>query len=288
MIYLIIVSCIWAFSFGLIKANLAGIDSNFVAFARLAISFLFFAFFLKKSISFKKAVSLMVLGAVQFGLMYIFYIYSYNFLKAWQIALFTIVTPFYVTLISDVLNRKFQPLYMLAALISIFGASIIVFKDIESMQLQRGFIIIQLSNLCFAAGQVYYKRIKREFSQFKDANLFAWMYLGALIVSALNSALITDYSVINLSNTHIYTLLYLGILASGICFFLWNYGATKVNSGTLAVLNNLKIPLAVAVSIFIFGESGDYIKMVLSGLIILLALYMSEKASKLKLVKPNA
>ncbi|MFC1851208.1 EamA family transporter [candidate division CSSED10-310 bacterium] len=42
MVYLIIVSLVWAFSFGLIKGNLTDLDSNFVAFARLLISFIIF------------------------------------------------------------------------------------------------------------------------------------------------------------------------------------------------------------------------------------------------------
>jgi len=47
MIYLLLVSIAWAFSFGLIKGNLAGVDSNFVSFARMAFSLLVFLPFLK-------------------------------------------------------------------------------------------------------------------------------------------------------------------------------------------------------------------------------------------------
>ena len=44
---LFIVSLIWAFSFGLIKDRLAGLDANFVAAARLLISLLIFLPFLR-------------------------------------------------------------------------------------------------------------------------------------------------------------------------------------------------------------------------------------------------
>ena len=37
MIYLVIVSVIWAFSFPLIKLHLTGLDPSFVAFARMAL-----------------------------------------------------------------------------------------------------------------------------------------------------------------------------------------------------------------------------------------------------------
>ena len=42
VIYLVITSCIWAFSFGLIGNRLAGLDPAVVAFARLALSLLAF------------------------------------------------------------------------------------------------------------------------------------------------------------------------------------------------------------------------------------------------------
>lgn len=284
MIYLIIVSVIWSLSFGLIKGNLTGVDSNFIAAARLFISFIFFLPFMRfKGFSLRQIGYLFVIGAVQFGLMYIFYIYSYQYLKAWQIALFTIFTPIYVTLINDLLNKKFNAKFLIAALLSIVGAGIIVFKNGENLQLQFGFILMQLSNICFAAGQLFYKRIRHILVKTSDAQLFAWLYSGAFAVSIINSLIVTDYSSLHLTSVHIYTLLYLGMLASGLCFFLWNYGATKVNEGTLAVFNNLKVPLGVAASIFIFNEQGDYLRMILSGLIIGMALYVSEHYNSAKL-----
>ena len=42
MALLLIASFIWAFSFGLIKKYLGGLDAGFVAFVRLALSFLLF------------------------------------------------------------------------------------------------------------------------------------------------------------------------------------------------------------------------------------------------------
>ena len=279
MIYLIIVSIIWALSFGLIKGKLAGLDSHFIAFARLAISFVFFAAFLRvKKFPSRQIIILMFIGGLQFGLMYIFYIYSYNYLHAWQIALFTIFTPLYVTLINDALSKRFHFIFLLTALLSTLGAGIIVFKDISSSGLQLGFLLMQLSNICFAAGQVFYKKFRQDILQVKDVYLFSWLYMGALLVSGLNSLFMTDWISLTLSTTHVYTLLYLGIIASGICFFLWNFGAVKVNAGTLAVFNNLKVPLGVAFSLFIFSESGDLLKMIMGGAIIVIAIYLTERS----------
>lgn len=278
MIYLLIVSVIWAFSFGLIKGKLAGLDSHFVAFARLAISFIFFAPFLKtKGLDIKNLRTAIVIGAIQFGLMYIFYIHAYNYLQAWQIALFTVFTPIYVSLINDLIHKKFNGLFLLAAVLAIIGAGIIVFKDIASYELQLGFLLIQISNICFALGQVLYKKLKNDNPKTKNAVLFSWLYMGAFVLSGINSLIMTNWAALEINSIQIYTLLYLGVLASAIGFFLWNFGATKVNAGTLAVFNNLKVPLGVIFAITFFGESADIEKIIIGGIIILLAIFITEK-----------
>ncbi|MCB0283255.1 MAG: EamA family transporter, partial [Calditrichaeota bacterium] len=91
-----------------------------------------------------------------------------------------------------------------------------------------------------------------------------------------NSMFITDWSSLQINSNQIMVLLYLGILSSGICFFLWNYGATKVNNGTLAVLNNLKVPLGVLISITVFGENGDWKRLLLGGTVIFAAIIINE------------
>jgi drug/metabolite transporter (DMT)-like permease len=61
------------------------------------------------------------------------------------------------------------------------------------------------------------------------------------------------------------TIIYLGAVASGAGFFLWNVGATRVNAGTLAAINNAKIPLGIACSLVFFGETADLPRLLLGG-----------------------
>jgi drug/metabolite transporter (DMT)-like permease len=58
---------------------------------------------------------------------------------------------------------------------------------------------------------------------------------------------------------------YLGLIASGICFFLWNSGARQVGGAALAVLNNVKIPLAITVSLLVFREQADIHRLLAGG-----------------------
>src|SRR5664279_5131974 len=119
---LFIVSLIWAFSFGLIKDRLSGLDANFVAAARLLISLLVFLPFLRPGkLPRKLGLRLTAIGALQYGVMYITYIASFRFLKAYEVALFTIFTPLYVTLFNDLFARRFKPLNLLTASLAVLG-----------------------------------------------------------------------------------------------------------------------------------------------------------------------
>lgn len=277
MVYLFIVSLIWAFSFGLIKGNLSGVDSTFVAFARMLIAALVFLPFLKlRKVSWSARLKLAMTGLVQFGLMYIFYLAAFKSLQAYEVALFTIFTPIFVTLIDDAFTRRFNPLHLAVALITVVGTWIIEGHALQSREVLIGFLLVQASNLCYAFGQIYYRRLMAQQPELKDRQAFGYLYLGGLVVTALATLLLTPLSSVTLSTKQILTLLYLGAIASGLSFFLWNIGARKVNAGSLAVFNDLKIPLAVAVSLLVFGESTNIVRLLIGGAIIIAALALNE------------
>ena len=67
--------------------------------------------------------------------------------------------------------------------------------------------------------------------------------------------LLTDFAAVEITLNQWQSIIYLGCVASGLGFFLWNKGATKSNPGTLAAFNNVVVPLAVIISLLVFGES---------------------------------
>ena len=277
MVELLIVSLVWAFSFGIIKDNLVSVDPNFVAFARLFISLLVFLPFLRlKGLTRHLTLRLALVGAVQYGLMYITYNLSFRYLKAYEVALFTIFTPLYVTLIDNLLQRRFSWAQGLAAALAVTGTAVIKINGAIQSDIWLGFIIVQLSNLVFAFGQIYYKRVMAAAPELKDRHIFAIPYFGAAVTAALSTTIFGGWSSLYLGSPQLLSLLYLGIIASGLGFFLWNFGARKVNNGALAILNNLKIPLAVAVSIIVFGENANITTLLIGGAIILLAFGLNE------------
>lgn len=280
MLNLIIVSLIWAFSFGLIKNQLTGLDPILVAFLRLALSFLVFVPFLKMGLlKIRDKVLFIGLGMLQYGLMYVTYIYSYQFLPAYQVALFTIFTPLYVTLVNDLLDGRLNIKYLAAAALCVAGTAVIVFRQLHSHDLQTGFLLLQISNLSFAGGQVIYKRWmkQRVAANVKDIHLFGWLYAGAVIFTGTAAAFAGKWNFQAIDGGMLLTLLYLGTISSGLCFFLWNVGAKRVNTGSLAIMNNIKIPLAIFLSITLFGESGNILRLGMGGLIVLASLWLTEK-----------
>jgi drug/metabolite transporter (DMT)-like permease len=158
--YLLAASLLWALSFGLIKGHLVAYDPLAVAFLRLAISsVLFLPWLLQRPLSTRLVRRAMILGAVQFGLMYIFYIAAYQYLPAYAVALYTIFTPLYVTGLEDALTQRWQRRHTVAALLAVVGAAMVTAGDFVGNAALRGIGLLQLSNLCFAAGQVGYRRL---------------------------------------------------------------------------------------------------------------------------------
>lgn len=260
MIFLLLVSCIWAFSFGLIGNRLAGLDPSVVALARLALSAMVFVPFACRGAAPRPALALklLLLGGVQFGLMYLLYIASFRHLKSHAVALFTFATPVYVALLAGAREPRRLPRPLLAALLAVLGAAIVKWKTPGGERLWLGFALVQGSNLCFAAGQLLYRRVMRAPGGISNHQALTWMYVGAVMIClpfAMRGWRVNGFAP---DGGQVLVLLYLGVVASGLCFWLWNTGARRVrHAGTLAVMNNAKIPLGMALSLLLFGEQAD-------------------------------
>lgn len=277
MLYLTVVSLIWAFSFGLIKTRLAGVDPSLAAWARLVIPLpLFLPFFRPRDLPVRLMGRLFLTGAVQYGLMYVAYLRAFRHLDAYQVALFTILTPIYVALLDDLCRRRFQAAAFWAAVLAVAGAAVITYRRPALGGIAAGFLLVQISNLGFAAGQIDYRNLRPRFRSLRDREVYFILFLGGAAAAAPAVTLAGSWGEIaRLSLSEAATLLYLGAVASGLGFFWWNKGAVLTSGGTLAVFNNLKIPLAVAVSLLVFGEAADPLRLVLGGVIILAGLLLS-------------
>ena len=185
MNYLIGVTLLWSFSFSLIGVYLAGqVDAYFSVLTRIALASLVFLPFLRRRwLRPDLVIKLMALGAIQLGIMYLFYYHSFLLLTVPEVLVFTIFTPIYVTLIHDLLEGRFKPTYLWGALLAVLGAAVIRFDGLTESYVM-GFLVVQGANLCFALGQVGYKvLLAREAQQPPQLAVFGCFYLGALVIA---------------------------------------------------------------------------------------------------------
>ncbi len=276
--YLFAVTLLWAFSFSLIGVYLAGqVDAWFSVLIRVALAALVFLPFLKKTPT-PLACKLMLIGALQLGVMYGFYYHSFLFLSVPEVLLFTVMTPLYITLLNDALNKQFNPQFFIVAFIAVLGAITIRYENLDSNFLV-GLLLVQGANISFAIGQVTYKRLMLN-KQLDDKTVFGWFFIGALIVASACYVLFGDLNKLPSTSTQWGILIYLGIVASGLGYFMWNKGATLVNVGALAVMNNLLIPAGIIVNVLIWNRDADLLRLSIGGGVMLVALVVNQIMTK--------
>tara|TARA_B100000475_G_scaffold188219_1_gene158792 strand:- start:11 stop:844 length:834 start_codon:yes stop_codon:yes gene_type:complete len=268
MIYLILVSILWSFSFGIIKYGLPGIDSTLISLMRNLIALLFFAsltLYNFKKFSFD--IRLVLIGAIQFGLMYILYIQSYQYLPAYLIATFTITTPIFIGIFSQLLDdESFSLNGIFSIILVVIGSLMMRFNIVNPIDYWLGFFLIQCANVCFAIGQIMFKRWHSKNTSVDIIYNFSQMFFGAVLITSIFSIInSTNLAMLNASN--LYALLFLGLFSTGFGFLAWNLGAIQVSNERLAVMNNAVIPIAIFNSYLIFGEAINLI-LFLPGLVL--------------------
>ncbi len=278
MTYLLATTLLWAFSFSLIGVYLAGqVDPWFSALTRIALATVVFLPFMRlRSLSRELLIKLMAIGGIQLGLMYGFYYHSFLYLSVPEVLLFTVMTPLYVTLLNDALDKRFNLGFFSAAMLAIIGAIAIRYDGVNQGFL-IGFAIVQAANMCFASGQVLYKRLMAKHQGVTQHQVFGCFFIGALVVSLLCYALFSNHTQLPSNPTQWGVLIYLGLIASGLGYFAWNKGATQVNVGTLAVMNNLLIPAGILVNVLIWNRDADIVRLSIGGALIMAALIINEK-----------
>ncbi|MGC6606121.1 MAG: EamA family transporter [Lentimonas sp.] len=283
MKYLAIVSLVWAFSFGLIGTKLTGIDPIAVTVIRLGIASLLFLPCAKlKQIPITDRLKLVGYGAIQFGMMYGCYIKAFQYLPSHLVALFSVLTPIYVVAIHAAQKREWSSRYLIAATLSVVGAIIIQAKTGTSGSFWLGVVLMQIAGIAFAFGQVYYRDWRKLHPETDDQNVFVLLYMGGAGFALAFSLFATDWSALQIQPQQWLVLLYLGVIASGLGFFLWNKGAVTSSPGALAAFNNAVIPLAMLCSLFIFEESSDLdgkqiIRLVAGGICIFSAVFIAKE-----------
>lgn len=278
MALLIITTILWAFSFSLIGEYLAGsVDSYFSVLMRVGLAALVFLPFLRtRGQSLKTIVLYMLVGAMQLGIMYLFSFRAYVYLSVSEFLLFTVLTPLYITLIYDLLSRRrLRWGYLLSAALAVIGAAIIRYDKVSD-HFWTGLMFVQLANISFAIGMVGYKRLM-ETRPMPQNNAFAWFYMGAAIVAVSAWFLLGNPQKLPTTSVQWGVLVWLGVVASGLGYFMWNYGATQVDAGTLGIMNNVHVPAGLLVNLAIWQQQPHWPSFLIGGAVILASLWVHRR-----------
>lgn len=272
--YLLFVTLLWGFSFSLIGEYLAGqVDSDFAVLTRVLIATAVFLPFTRwRGLPKSLLAGFWLAGALQFGVTYLCLYRSFAVLTVPEVLLFTVLTPIYVTILDDLLARRFSPWALLAALIAVGGGVVIRFKPLEGAYL-TGFALLQLANLTFAAGQVLCRRLLlRHPGRVPLHGLFAHFFFGALVVSLASFLLFGDGTKLPHGALHWGVLLWMGLFATALGMYCWVKGSAQVSAGALAVLNELHVPVGLVINLVVWNHQADLPRLAIGGALILASL----------------
>lgn len=283
MVLLVFVTVLWAFSFSLIGEFLSGnVDNDFAVLTRVMLAAILFApVTVWRNIPLPLKSGIMLCGALQFGVTYLLLYRSFSILTVPEVLLFTVFTPLYVTLIDDALNRKFSASALIAAAIATLGAGIIRYDGLSQDYL-TGFLMLQVANITFAAGQVGYKHLMTAYPlEIPAWRSFGYFFFGALLVALPSFLIFGNAELLPSSPLQWGILAWLGVVASGLGMYWWNRGGCQVDAGTLAVMNNALVPAGLMVNLTIWGRDEAILPLVVGGSIIASSLYVNRVLRKL-------
>lgn len=218
----------------------------------------------------------MAVGSIQLGIMYLFSFRAYLYLTVPEFLLFTVMTPLYVTLIYDLLRRqRLRWGYALSALLAVLGAAIIRYDQL-SEHFWWGLALVQAANICFAIGQVGYKRLM-EVHPIPQHVAFSWFYLGAFVVAVVAWFAFGNPQRLPTTGLQWGILVWLGVGASALGYFMWNYGATQVDAGTLGIMNNVHVPAGLLVNLAIWQEKPHWPSFIIGAAVIMASLWVHRR-----------
>ena len=282
MPYLVLVTVLWAFSFSLIGEYLAGqVDSDFAVLVRVVIATAVFIPFTRwRGLPVRLLAGFWLAGALQFGITYLCLYRSFNVLTVPEVLLFTVLTPIYVTLLDDGLAKRFNPWGLFAALVAVTGGIIIRFKNIEGEYL-IGFLLLQIANATFAAGQVLCRQLLKRYPTEQPLHrFFGHFFLGALVLTIPSFLFFGDTGRLPQTITQWGVLVWMGLFATALGMFWWIKGSIQVDAGTLAVMNELHVPAGLLVNLLIWNHDANLPKLALGGAVIIASLWINRLSRK--------
>ena len=144
-----------------------------------------------------------------------------------------------------------------------------------------GFVLLQIANATFAAGQVLCRRLLLRYpTNIPMYRFFGHFFLGALVLALPSWLLFGDPARVPQTAMQWSVLVYMGLFATALGMYWWVKGSTQVDAGVLAVMNELHVPAGLLVNVLIWNREADLKRLSLGGLVILASFWLNRIGRK--------
>ncbi|WHY99611.1 DMT family transporter [Peribacillus simplex] len=243
--------------------------------------FLMFVFFMmKKSISWKlmKAnASILFLSGIALGGNWIFLYQSYDYTTITNATLGYYFAPVFVMILSPIILKEQLPIKKIVCIgVAILGMLLIVGNGISASG--KGDLLGIFFGLVAAA---FYAALMllNKFIQNMDKLEITIIQLGTTALLLLPYVLITEgFSILEVSRSSIPFIILLGIVNTGIGFWLFFSGMQKLKGQSIAMLSYVDPFVAILISAVILQEQMTFVQM-LGGTLFLGSTFVSENKS---------
>ncbi|CAH0533217.1 hypothetical protein VST7929_01081 [Vibrio stylophorae] len=267
----LVCAALWGASFPLGGVLAGKLDPVVLAISRYAIATLGFVVLflvskkhtLKPIQSAKDAMLLMAAGISAQAVFFYFTILAYDYTSSGEIGVINGMAPFLTMLAVFVIDKiKPSAIKVGAVVLSLAGAGIIAYDPSNKIQ---GLNLGHLFALCGVLGFVTYNYILGKFGS--DLNerydafssnfyQFASATAALVILGLITGADFSSASVLVENNKHIFSILALGLVCSGIAYAIWEIATLKTQDAVITTMALNVLPLfAMIVAYFLLGET---------------------------------
>lgn len=288
IIALLITVLIWSSSFATIKIGLQEIGPLTLAFVRgfLASIFLLAIITIKnENNKFIKSITrdwkyFLILGTIGIALFNIFQNVGVKYTSSALAGILININPVFILILSGLfLQEVVTGNKVMGIVIGFMGVVVILFvgqniSEIIKSQTFLGNLLVIGSALSWAFYSVMNKNIS---SKYSPLHLTAMAYIFGSILLFLIAILFEKVSNLFLFSVKSwFILLYLGIVASAITFFLWNFALSKMEASKASVFLFLGPVIAVIIGWSFMGEVIT-IYTIIGSVLVLFGVYLTER-----------
>ncbi len=147
---------------------------------------------------------------------------------------------------------------------------------VVALQFGITYVCLYLSFNVLTVPEVLLFTLVRKYpSELPQRQRFGYFFVGALLVALPAWLLFGDPQRLPAGELQWGVLVWMGLLATALGQFWWNKGATEVDAGTLAVMNNLHVPVGLLLNLLIWNQHADLPRLALGGAVIVASLWVN-------------